>query len=85
MKGEKQPKDHVYCPSCDRPYGFIRCRLTIDGRNICLGCAVIEERNGTLRPDTGRRHTAQLSLLGNDETSGDSLGAAGIKGAEGNI
>lgn len=46
-KGEKIPEDHIYCSKCTRPYGFIRCRITTANpkRNICLGCAVEEERD----------------------------------------
>lgn len=46
MKGEKQPIDHVYCSKCGLPYGFIKCRITLKNphRNICLKCAVEEER-----------------------------------------
>lgn len=35
----------VICPKCSRPYGFIRCRVTFPGgKNLCLGCAVEEEK-----------------------------------------
>lgn len=51
-KPVQQPRDWTYCSACDRSYGFIKCRVTLNSphRNICLGCAVEEEAHGTLRP-----------------------------------
>lgn len=45
-KPEKAPRDWSYCSRCDRPYGFINCRFTTNkGVNICLGCAIEEEKS----------------------------------------
>lgn len=31
--------EHIYCPVCGEPYGFIKCRVTdSDGSNSCLQC-----------------------------------------------
>lgn len=48
-KGEKQPRDHVYCPRCDRPYGYIRFRYTNSkGENMCGNCGAIERGEITI-------------------------------------
>lgn len=50
-KGEKIPDEWVNCPKCGRPYGFIRCRVTLQNpkRERCLGCAVEEEKEGIIK------------------------------------
>lgn len=49
MKPNEQPLDHKQCSVCQLPYGFIRCRVTLRSaggtRNVCLKCAVIEEKS----------------------------------------
>lgn len=48
MYRDVQPLDHKQCSVCDKPYGFVRCRVTLNTssgkRNVCLACAVAEER-----------------------------------------
>ena len=48
MKETKQPRDWKFCSTCDIPYGFINCRITRKGRNICLKCAGEEDKNRNL-------------------------------------
>lgn len=38
------PEDWIWCPICKRPYGFIGCRVTIKGENLCLRCSVEREK-----------------------------------------
>ncbi len=49
-KAERQPEDHILCPQCNLPYGFVRCRITLSSpkRNLCLKCAVEEEARALL-------------------------------------
>ena len=44
MKPTKEPRDHKICPKCEKPYGFINCRVTADGKNFCLTCGEKEEK-----------------------------------------
>lgn len=64
MKPEKQPKDHVWCPVCGRPYGFIRCRITLRNptRNLCMACAVEEEEEAKKRVTLEPLPVRQLSM-----------------------
>lgn len=46
MKQSKNPKSWTVCEKCDRFYGFVACRISLnDGRNICLTCAAQEEKD----------------------------------------
>ncbi len=38
--------DLQFCSKCERPYSYIRCRVTMQNpyRNICLTCGADEER-----------------------------------------
>src|SRR3990167_4640949 len=48
MRPLQQPKDHIYCPQCNRSYSFIRARVTKNGKNFCLSCGAEEERGSTI-------------------------------------
>ena len=44
-KGMRREKEYIFCEKCGERYGMINCRVTMaDGRNICLHCGVLEER-----------------------------------------
>lgn len=45
MKPTQEPLEHKVCPMCNRPYSFIRARVTLQNpkREICLECGRIEE------------------------------------------
>lgn len=30
--------DLIICPYCEKPYSFIRCRVTQNGKHWCLSC-----------------------------------------------
>lgn len=61
MKPLKIPRDHKFCPKCNRPYGFLNCRVSLFENNIrtnlCLDCASerVSQRNKTVNnlEDTG--------------------------------
>lgn len=47
-KANKIPREWVYCPVCELPYGFVRCRVSYweNGvrKEICLTCGAARER-----------------------------------------
>lgn len=45
MNTFKEPLEHKVCPVCNRPYSFIRARVTLQDpkREICISCGKDEE------------------------------------------
>ena len=35
--------EDIFCPTCNLPYGFVRCKVTKMGFTQCLTCAVKAE------------------------------------------